>query len=142
MIDAQQVQPQNEMNKPHPLNDPQLSTFRELIYGTGVHDLFQGTGPFTVFAPSNEAFATLGSQQLESLKKDPEKMTAILLYHVIPGKYMSAYIKSETVRTVNGKTINLGKQGNTITVNQAKVIRTDLIGPNGVVHIIDTVLIP
>lgn len=141
-VDAQQVQQKQDDILSGPLNDPELSTFRELVRGTGVYDLFQDTGPFTAFAPSNAAFAKLSLAQLEELKKDKDRLTTILLYHVLPGKYMSQFIKPENVRTLNGKTVNLNKQGNTITVNQAKVIRADLVGPNGVVHIIDAVLAP
>ena len=141
-VDAQQVQPQQDdiLTGNHPLNDPEITTFRDLVKGTGVYDLFQGTGPFTAFAPSNAAFAKLGTAKIEEMKKDKDKLTTILLYHVVPGKYMGQYMKPETVRTLSGKTLNINRQGNTITINQAKVIRTDLVGPNGVVHIIDTVL--
>jgi uncharacterized surface protein with fasciclin (FAS1) repeats len=143
---AQQTAPQAPITDPfpgsHPLNDPQLSTFRELVRGTGVYDLFQGTGPFTAFAPNNAAFAKVDPKTLEALKKNKDQLTTILLYHVVPGKYLSKYIKTETVRTLNGNTLNLLKEGDTITVNKAKVIKADLEGPNGVVHIVDTVLIP
>lgn len=140
IVDAQQVQTQS-IQGDQPLNDPDISTFRELVRGTGVYDLFQGTGPFTAFAPSNAAFAKLDPKKFEALKKDKDQLTTLLLYHVIPGKYMSQYIKPATVRSINGKTVNLGNQGGTVTINGAKVIKADLVGPNGVIHIIDTVLV-
>lgn len=146
MADAQQTTQQQTLNDPllgsHPLNDPELSTFRELVRGTGVYELFQGTGPFTAFAPNNAAFSKMDKAKLEALKQDKDQLTTVLLFHVIPGKYMSKYIKPESVRTLNGKSITLNKQGDTVTVNQAKVIKADLDGPNGVVHIIDAVLLP
>jgi uncharacterized surface protein with fasciclin (FAS1) repeats len=145
MADAQQTAPQQAAQQGErdpfagnqPLNDPDLSTFRELVRGTGVYELFQGTGPFTAFAPNNAAFAKLDKAKLEALKNDKDQLTTLLLFHVVPGKYMSQYIKPESVRT-----LNLSKQGGTVTVNQARVIKADLVGPNGVIHIIDTVLTP
>lgn len=128
----------------HPLNDPDLSTFRELINNTGVYNLFQGTGPFTAFVPSNAAMEKYGRAKLVELKKpkNEDQLTDLLLYHVVPGKYLTQYIKPETVRTINGKTLTLGKNGTEVRVNNARIIKADLEGPNGVVHIIDTVLTP
>lgn len=144
---------QNTMTAPQPVNaskgaisivDPNLSTFVMAIREAELSDLFNGTGPFTAFVPSNAAFEKLGKAQLADLLKpeNKDKLVDILIYHIVPGKYIAENLKSKNYRTVNGKDIEVKVDDGKITVNNAKVTRTDLVGPNGVIHEIDTVLMP
>lgn len=122
-----------------------LSTFNRLVEIANLVDFFQGTGPFTAFVPSNEAFAKFDQKNLEKLKQPEsrDQLIDLINYHVILGKYLSNTIKPGTFRTVNGKNITIKKDDDgTIWVNDAKVVRIDLCGPNGVAHVIDTVLVP
>lgn len=124
--------------------DPDLSTFVMAIRAAELSDIFNGTGPFTAFIPSNAAFDKFGKVKLKELLKPENKdqLVDILIYHIVPGKYMAENLKSKSYRTVNGKPIEVTNENGQISVNNAKVIRTDLAGPNGVIHEIDTVLIP
>lgn len=128
----------------HGLEDPDLKIFADLIIAAELQDLFQGTGPFTAFIPSNAAFEKLGKNKLRDLKKPENKdqLVSILIYHIIPGKYLAENLKTKNFQTINGKNLNIDVNGETIRVNDAKVIKKDLVGPNGVIHEIDTVLIP
>ena len=111
------------------------------LHGT---DIFVGTGPFTGFAPSNEAFQKFGKEKLHQLLNpdNRDQLTSLIIYHVVPGKYLSKDLKSMDLKTINGKSLAITVQNGEIKVNNAKVIRKDLVGPNGVIHIIDTVLVP
>lgn len=127
------------------MREADLSTFTGLVETANLVDFFQGTGPFTVFAPSNEAFVKFDQKSLEKLKQPEsrDQLIDLINYHVILGKYLSKNIKPGTFRTVNGKNITIKKDDDgQLWVNNAKVIRVDLCGPNGVAHIIDTVLVP
>lgn len=126
------------------LTHPELSVFAEGVKAADVGDLFQGTGPFTAFIPSNEAIDKFGQNKWKNLLKPENKdeLTSILIYHIVPGKYMSKSLKTMTLKTINGKNIEIQVENGQIKVNNAKVIRTDMVGPNGVVHEIDTVLVP
>ena len=121
---------------------PQLSTHNGLIGQTGLTETLKGTGPFTVFAPSNEAFAKVPSKTMDDLAKDPAKLKAVLTYHVVPGKVMAADVKNGNSKTVNGANLALSKAGDFVTVEDAMVQTADLSASNGVVHIVDSVLIP
>jgi len=101
-------------------------------------------GPFTVFAPTDAAFAKLPKETLESLLKpeNKEKLSAILTYHVVPGKVMAADVKSGEVKTVNGAKLDIKVTGGVVTVDGAKVLTTDIPASNGVIHLIDTVVMP
>lgn len=127
-----------------PLESPQFSTLVMLIKAAGLEDIFVGTGPFTIFAPSNEAFNKLGKSKLNELLKTENKdeLVDILTYHVIPGKYLSPSLKSMDVRTINGNNIKIRIENGQIKVNNAAVIKKDMVGPNGVVYEIDTLLTP
>lgn len=127
-----------------PIDDPDISIFSQAIKAAGLQDLFEGTGPFTAFVPSNSAFEKLGKEKWNTLLKPENKdqLTSILTYHIVPGKHMSQYMQSKTLRTINGKNIDIKVDGGVIRVNNAKVVRVDMVGPNGVIHEIDTVLIP
>jgi uncharacterized surface protein with fasciclin (FAS1) repeats len=121
---------------------PQLSTLNTLVGKTGLTDTLKGTGPFTVFAPSNDAFAKVPAKTMDDLAKDPAKLKAVLTYHVLPGKVMAADGKNGSSKTVNGANLALSKAGDFVTVEDAMVQTADISATNGVVHIVDSVLIP
>lgn len=108
-------------------------------------ETLKGDGPFTVFAPTDEAFAKLPEGTVESLL-EPEnkaKLAAILTYHVVPGKVMAATAsKLKSAETVNGQLIAISAQGEQVKINSAKVTKADIVCSNGVIHVIDTVLMP
>ena len=120
----------------------ELSTLNSLIIKADLTDTLKGTGPFTVFAPTNSAFAKVPAKTMEDLGKDPAKLKAVLTYHMVPGKVMSADIKNSNAKTVNGANLALSKAGDFVTVEDGMVQTADLAATNGVVHIIDSVLIP
>lgn len=124
--------------------NPEVSTLVIALSATDVASVLQGEGPFTVFAPSNAAFAKLPATTLQSLLKPDAKgeLTNILKYHVVPGKILAADMKSGKLKTLQGKDLDVVVQGADVTVNGAKVIKTDIVGSNGVIHVIDTVLMP
>jgi uncharacterized surface protein with fasciclin (FAS1) repeats len=132
---------------PAPVTDtaaraPQLSTLTRLINEAGLADTLRASGPFTVFAPSDEAFKAVPAATLEALAKDKERLRAVLTYHVVPGKLTSAEIKTAAVKTVNGANLALSKAGTFVTVEDAVVQTADVTATNGVVHVIDRVLMP
>jgi uncharacterized surface protein with fasciclin (FAS1) repeats len=124
--------------------DPQISTFINLGAAAGLSDIFLGTGPFTGFVPSNEAMAKLGRPKMNQLF-DPntrDQLTHVIKNHIVPGKYLSKNLKSTTYKNLNGKELSVVVENGEIKVNGIKVIRSDLVGPFGVVHVIDGVLLP
>jgi uncharacterized surface protein with fasciclin (FAS1) repeats len=121
---------------------PDLSTLNSLVVKAGLTDTLKASGPFTVFAPNNAAFAKVPAKTMEDLGKDPARLTAVLTYHVVPGKVMAADVKNSNAKTVNGANIALSKAGTFVTVEDGMVQTADLQATNGVVHIIDSVLIP
>ena len=121
---------------------PELSTLNSLIVKAGLTDTLKGAGPFTVFAPSNAAFAKVPAKTMDDLGKDSTKLKAVLTYHVVPGKVMAADVKNSNAKTVNGANLALSKAGDFVTVEDGMVQTADLAATNGVVHIIDSVLIP
>lgn len=127
-----------------PQRNPELSTFVMLVNKAQLKDLFNGTGPFTVFAPTDEAFKKLGKEKLDRLTKpeNRDELSTILIYHVVPGKYLSKSLKTRQSISVGGKPLQINVEGGEIKVNNAKVVKMDLVGPNGVIHEIDTVLMP
>jgi uncharacterized surface protein with fasciclin (FAS1) repeats len=121
-----------------------FSTLVAAVKAAGLVDTLSGPGPFTVFAPTNAAFAKLPKGTLESLLK-PEnkaKLQKILTYHVLAGKVPSTAIKPGAVKTVEGNTVALKTMGRSVMVNNAKVIKADIPASNGVIHVIDTVILP
>jgi uncharacterized surface protein with fasciclin (FAS1) repeats len=114
------------------------------VKAAGLAETLSGKGPFTIFAPTNEAFAKLPAGTVESLLKpeNKEKLVAILTYHVVAGKVMAADVKSGKVATVNGKEVTIEVKDGAVTVDSAKVVKTDLEGSNGVIHVIDSVILP
>jgi uncharacterized surface protein with fasciclin (FAS1) repeats len=108
----------------------------------GLVDTLKGQGPFTVFAPTDEAFAKIPEDQLNALLADQEKLTAVLTYHVVPGKAVAADVKSGPLKTVQGQTLKVEVSSMGVQVDNAKVIKADVMASNGVIHVIDTVLMP
>jgi uncharacterized surface protein with fasciclin (FAS1) repeats len=122
--------------------DPSLSTLNGLITQAGLVATLQGAGPFTVFAPSNEAFKAVPAKTMDDLAKHPDKLKDVLTFHVIAGKLMAAEVKNSSPKTVNGATVAVSKAGAFVTIEQAMVQTADIQATNGVIHIIDSVLIP
>ena len=118
-----------------------FNTLATALKAAGLVDTLKGKGPFTVFAPTDAAFAKVPKATLDALLADKAKLTAVLTYHVVSGKVMAADVKSGTVKTVQGQNLNLGTMGG-VTVNGAKVTSADIVADNGVIHVIDTVLLP
>lgn len=118
--------------------------FKTLVVALKTADLvntLKGKGPYTVFAPTDEAFAKIPKADLDALLANKEKLSAVLTYHVVPGKVMAKDVKSGDVATVNGKTIKI-TTSNGVVVNMSKVTATDIDTSNGVIHVIDSVLMP
>ena len=123
--------------------NPDFTTLVAAIKAAGLASTLSGAGPFTVFAPTNSAFSKLPKGLLEKLLLPANKavLVKILTYHVVAGKVMAADVMAGDVATVEGKKIVLATAGG-VTVNKAKVIATDVAASNGVIHVIDTVLVP
>lgn len=121
-----------------------FNTLVAAVKAAGLVETLQGTGPFTVFAPTDEAFAKLPKGTVEDLLKpeNKDKLVAILTYHVVAGKVMAADVKTMKAKTVNGKELDIKVSDGAVTVNTAKVVKTDVAASNGVIHVIDTVLLP
>jgi uncharacterized surface protein with fasciclin (FAS1) repeats len=119
-----------------------FKTLLAAAQSAGLVETLSGKGPFTVFAPTDEAFAKLPPGTVEGLLKDKAKLTAILTYHVVPGKMKAEdVVKQKSLRTVQGKDLRVDlSQG--VMVGTAKVVKTDIDASNGVIHVIDSVLIP
>jgi uncharacterized surface protein with fasciclin (FAS1) repeats len=121
---------------------PQLSTLNGLVAKAGLNDTLKSSGPYTVFAPTNAAFAKVPAKTMDELAKDPAKLKAVLTYHLISGKIMAADVKNGDSKTVNGANVALSKAGEFVTVEEALVQTADISATNGVVHVVDAVLIP
>ena len=122
-----------------------FTTLAAALEAAGLVETLKGEGPFTVFAPTDEAFAKLDKALLDDLLKPENKDTlvAILTYHVVPGKVTAAdVVKLTSAKTVQGEEITIKVDGNTVMVNDAKVTQTDIAASNGVIHVIDTVILP
>jgi len=118
-----------------------FKTLVAAVQQAGLVDTLKGSGPFTVFAPTDEAFAKIPKAQLDALLKDKAALTKVLTYHVVPGKVMASDVKAGKVATVQGESLTLGTQGG-VSVDQARVVKADIVADNGVIHVIDSVLIP
>ncbi|KPF45925.1 hypothetical protein D621_17340 [beta proteobacterium AAP51] len=118
-----------------------FKTLATALQAAGLVETLKGKGPFTVFAPTDEAFAKIPKADLDALLKDKAKLTAVLTYHVVPGKVMAKDVKAGMVKTVQGGSLTIGTTGG-VTVNNAKVVKTDIEASNGVIHVIDTVVMP
>jgi uncharacterized surface protein with fasciclin (FAS1) repeats len=123
----------------------QFKTLVAAVKAAGLVDTLKGPGPFTVFAPTDEAFAKLPAGTVESLLKPENKarLQSILTYHVIPGKVMSReLVKLDSAKTVEGGSIAIQTMGGGVMVNNAHVTQADIVASNGVIHVIDTVILP
>ena len=118
-----------------------FTTLATALKAAGLVDTLKGKGPFTVFAPTDAAFAKVPKADLDALLKDKAKLTAVLTYHVVPGKVMAADVKPGMVKTVQGSSFTVSTS-NGVMVDQAKVTATDIVADNGVIHVIDSVIIP
>ena len=122
-----------------------FNTLVAAVKAAGLVETLKGSGPFTVFAPTDEAFAKLPAGTVEDLLK-PEnkaKLTAILTYHVVPGKVTAAEVmKLDSAKTVQGNTLEIKKGSGGVMVNNARLVKADVMADNGVVHVIDSVLLP
>jgi uncharacterized surface protein with fasciclin (FAS1) repeats len=121
---------------------PSLSTLNTLVMQAGLTETLKTGGPFTVFAPTNDAFKAVPAATMADLAKHPEKLKDVLTYHVIPGKTMAADVKNSNAKTVNGANVALSKAGDFVTVESAAVVTANLVSTNGVIHTVDTVLMP
>jgi uncharacterized surface protein with fasciclin (FAS1) repeats len=122
--------------------DPSLSTLNGLVVKAGLAPTLQGTGPFTVFAPTNDAFKTVPQKTMDALAKDPAMLKDLLTYHVVPGRMASADIKSGPVKTVNGASLAVAKAGDFVTVEEGMVQSANIVATNGLIHTVDRVMIP
>jgi uncharacterized surface protein with fasciclin (FAS1) repeats len=121
----------------------QFKTLVTAVKEAGLVDTLKGTGPFTVFAPTDEALAKVPKEKLEALLKDKKALTAVLTYHVVPGKVMAAdVVKLDSAKTVQGESLKIVARDGKVTVNGVNVVKTDIVCTNGVIHVIDAVLVP
>ena len=118
-----------------------FKTLASALTAAGLVDTLKGPGPFTVFAPTDEAFAKIPKADLDKLLANKAKLKSVLTYHVVAGKVMAADIKPGMVKTVQGTDLTISKSGG-VMVNNAKVVAADVAASNGVIHAIDTVLMP
>ena len=120
-----------------------FKTLSKAIEAAGLTATLKGEGPFTVFAPTDEAFAKLPKNTLDALLKDKAKLTAILTYHVVPGDVMSKDVAGmSSAKTVNGQEISIKATDGKVMIDKATVTQADIAASNGVIHVIDQVLMP
>jgi len=120
----------------------QFTTLVKAVQAAGLVDTLKGPGPFTVFAPTDAAFAKLPPGALDSLLANPEKLKEVLLYHVVGGEVMSNQVKPGKVKTVEGAEATLSVRDGKVMIDKATVIKADVEASNGVIHVIDTVIVP
>ena len=121
----------------------QFKTLVAAVKAAELVETLKGEGPFTVFAPTDEAFKKVPKETLDALLKDKKALTSVLTYHVVPGKVMAAdVVKLDSAKTAQGKEIKIVTKDGKVTVNGANVVKTDVLCTNGVVHVIDTALLP
>jgi uncharacterized surface protein with fasciclin (FAS1) repeats len=119
-----------------------FNTLVQAVQAAGLVETLSGEGPFTVFAPTDEAFAQIPQETLQAVLANKEQLTAILTYHVVPGKLMAAdVVRSAQLQTVQGQSITVSTEGG-VRVDNANVIQTDIEADNGVIHVIDQVIMP
>ncbi len=121
---------------------PQLSTLNKLMADAGLQDTLRASGPYTVFAPSDAAFKAIPAKTMAELSSDKALLRSVLSYHVLPAKVAAADVKNGNAKTVQGASLALSRSGSYVTVEEAMVVQADVPATNGVVHIIDRVLIP
>ncbi|MBC5766624.1 fasciclin domain-containing protein [Ramlibacter albus] len=123
-------------------HDPSLSTLSTLIAKAGLKDTLAAAGPYTVFAPTNDAFKAVPAKTMDELAADPARLKDVLSYHVLPAKVTAHEVKVGNAKTAQGATVLLGKAGDFVTVEEAMVQAADIAATNGVVHKVDRVLMP
>jgi uncharacterized surface protein with fasciclin (FAS1) repeats len=120
-----------------------FKTLATALEAAGLVETLKGKGPFTVFAPTDEAFAKLPAGTLEALLRDTEKLKSILLYHVVAGKVTAKdVVKLKSAKTVQGSTARISQRDGKVMVDEASVVKTDVMASNGVIHVIDSVILP
>ncbi|RFF29975.1 fasciclin domain-containing protein [Wenzhouxiangella sediminis] len=121
----------------------QFNTLVTAVQEAGLVETLSGEGPFTVFAPTDEAFAKIPEADLNALLADKEALTSVLTYHVVAGKVKAAdVVNLSEAETVQGSTVDIKVEGDTVMIDNARVIQTDIMTSNGVIHVIDTVIMP
>ncbi len=141
------VAAQSSYQEPTPLHRPEFSTFHKAMETAGLGEMFQGTGPFTGFIPSNEAFEKFDKKVWKDLQKpeNQDKLVKLLTYHMINGRYNIDHLKGMApshLKTINGKDLDVTAEGNEVKVNDIVISQSNLEGPNWTVHKIETVLTP
>jgi uncharacterized surface protein with fasciclin (FAS1) repeats len=119
-----------------------FNTLIAAVEAAGLVDTLKGAGPFTVFAPTDKAFAKIPKAKLAALLKDKAALTKVLTYHVVAGKVMAADVKPGAVTSVEGSDLTVKMQGGKVMLDKSHVVKTDIAADNGVIHVIDTVLMP
>jgi uncharacterized surface protein with fasciclin (FAS1) repeats len=119
-----------------------FKTLATALDKAGLVPTLKGKGPFTVFAPTDAAFAKVPKATLDALLADKQKLAAVLTYHVVPGAVMAKDVKSGNVKTVQGSELTVKADGSGVMVDDAKVVKTDIVADNGVIHVIDAVVLP
>jgi uncharacterized surface protein with fasciclin (FAS1) repeats len=120
-----------------------FKTLATALTEAGLIETLKGKGPFTVFAPTDEAFAKVPKADLENLLKDKDQLTKVLLYHVVAGKVMAGdVVKLKSAKTVEGSKVRISVSGNIVMVDDARVVATDIEASNGVIHVMDSVIMP
>ncbi len=120
-----------------------FNTLVQAVQAAGLVDTLKGEGPFTVFAPTDEAFAAVPEATLAALLADIDALTSVLTYHVVAGKVMAADVVGlESAETVQGQSVTITVNGDTVMIDEATVVQADIETSNGVIHVIDTVILP
>jgi uncharacterized surface protein with fasciclin (FAS1) repeats len=118
-----------------------FKTLVSAVQKAGLVETLKGKGPFTVFAPTDEAFAKIPKDKLNALLADKAKLAKVLTYHVVAGKVMAADVKAGPAKSVEGSNLTITTEGG-VMVDKAKVVKTDIAASNGVIHVIDSVMMP
>ncbi|MEP6802394.1 MAG: fasciclin domain-containing protein [Acidobacteriota bacterium] len=120
-----------------------FQTLVAAVTAAGLTETLQGKGPFTVFAPTDAAFAKLPAGAIQGLLADKARLTSLLTYHVVPGRVLAAdVVKVRSAKSVQGGDLTVSAENGTVSIDEAKVVQTDVLASNGVIHAIDTVLSP
>jgi len=122
--------------------DPQLSTLDGLVRQSGLAETLKAGGPYTLFAPTNDAFKAVPAKTMEELAHNPSRLKDVLSYHLVAGKMMAAEVRNGNAKTAEGSNLALSKAGDFVTVEEAMVQHADIVATNGVVHTVDRVLMP
>ncbi len=125
------------------VNAEQFTTLIAAVKAAGLVEVLSGEGPFTVFAPTDDAFAALPEGTVEALLKDKEKLTAILTYHVVAGSVMAQdVVQLDKAETLQGQNVSIKTKDGTVMIDGARVVKADIAASNGVIHVIDKVIMP